>query len=142
MIVKLIAALVVMGICGVSASGVMAQQPAPKTLRIIEYQGDFTMLMAALPNPYGVTVGLELDAKGHHVVGVSLRDATITDVMNAMVQSVPTFQWQQTGEFIDVWPSAKSNPLLETRISSFNVKNLSPSEALINCLICLKFKQT
>ena len=129
MIVKLITAAIVLGFCGVSVSGVMAQQPAPQTLRIVEYQGDFTTLLAAMADTYGVTVGLELDTKGHHVVGVSLRDATITDVMNAAVQSVPTFQWQQTGAFVDVWPSAKSNPLLETRISSFNVKNISPSEA-------------
>jgi hypothetical protein len=38
-------------------------------------------------------------------------------------------QWRQTGGFVDVWPLAGSNPLLETRISSFNVKDLSPLEA-------------
>ena len=129
MIVKLIAAAVVLGICAVSTSGVMAQQPATSTVRIIEYQGDFTMLLAAMPNTYGVTVGLELDTQGHHVVRLSLRDATITDVMNAAVQSSKKYQWQQTGGFVDVWPLAGSNPLLETRISRFNVKDLTPSEA-------------
>lgn len=126
---KLIAAAVVLGICGVSTSGVMAQQPAPPTLRIIEYQGDLTMLLSALPNPYGVTVGLELDTQGHHIVRVSLQDATLTDVMNAIVQSAKKYQWRQTGRFVEVWPSAGSNPLLDTRIGSFNVKDLSASEA-------------
>ena len=129
MIVKLIAAAVVLGICAVSTSGVMAQQTATSTVRIIEYQGDFTMLLASLPNTYGVTVGLELDTQRHHVVRLSLRDATITDVMNAAVQSSKKYQWRQTGGFVEVWPLAGSNPLLETRISSFNVKDLTPSEA-------------
>lgn len=126
---KLIAAAVVLGICGVSMSGVMAQQPAPPTVRVIQYKGDLTMVLAALPNAYGVTVGLELDTQRYHPVSLSLLDPTVTDVMNAIVQSSKKYEWRQTGGFVDVWPSAGSNPLLETRISNFNVKDLSPSEA-------------
>ena len=128
MIVKLIAAAIV-GICGVSMSGVMAQQSTPPTLRVIQYQGDITMILAALPNAYGVTVGVELDTQRHHSVGVSLQDATVRDVLNAVVQSSKKYEWRQIGEFVDVWPLAGSNPLLETRINSFDVKDLSPSEA-------------
>lgn len=128
-IFKLIAAAVVLGICGVSMSGVIAQQPTPPTVRVIRYEGDITMILAALPHAYGVTVGLELDTQRYHHVGLSLLDATVTDVMNAIVQSSKKYQWRQTGGVIDVWPSAGSNPLLETRIGSFNVKDLSPSEA-------------
>lgn len=126
---KLITAALVLGICVVSTSDVMAQQPASPTLRIIEYQGDFTMLVAALPNAYGVTMGLELDTQGHHAVRVSLQDATLTDVMTAIVQSVKKYQWRQTGRFIEVSPLAGSNPLLETKIATFNVKDVSASEA-------------
>jgi hypothetical protein len=126
---KLIAAAVVLGICAVSMSRVMAQQPAPTTLRVIDYQGDMTSLLASLTSAYGVTVGLELDTERYQIVRASLLDATITDVMNAIVQSSKKYQWRQTGGFVDVWPLAGSNPLLETRISSFNVKDVSPSEA-------------
>ena len=126
---KLTAAVVVLGICAVSMSSVMAQQPARSTLRVIEFQGDMTMLLAALPNAYGVTVGLELDSQSHQVVRVSLVEATVTDTMNAIVQSSKKYQWRQTGAFVDVWPLTGTNPLLETRISGFNVKDLSPSEA-------------
>ena len=126
---KLIAAAVVLGICAVSMSGVMAQQPTTPPVRVITFEGDMTRIMAALPNAYGVTVGLELDTQRYHRVGISLLDATVTDVMNAIVQSSKKYQWRQTGGFVDVWPSAGSNPLLDTRISSFNVKDLSPSEA-------------
>jgi hypothetical protein len=126
---KLIAAALVLGICGVSTSGVMAQQPTPATLRVVRYEGDITMILASLPNAYGVTVGLELDTQRYHHVGLSLQDATVTDVMNGIVQSSKEYQWRQTGAFVDVWPSAGGNPLLETRIGSFNVKDLSPSEA-------------
>ena len=126
---KLITAAVVLGICAVSMSGVMAQQPAPSTLREIRFEGDMTTILAALPNAYGVTVGLELDTQRYHRVSLSLLDATVTDVMNAIVQSSKKYQWRQTGEFVDVWPITGGNPLLETRISSFNVKDLSQSEA-------------
>jgi len=125
--IKLIAVAVVLGICAVS--GVVAQQPAVSTLRVVRYQGDFTMALAAIPTAYGVTVGLELDTQRYRVVNVSLDDATVTDVMNAIIQSSKKYQWRQTGEVVDVWPSAGSNPLLETRINSFKVKDLSPAEA-------------
>src|SRR6185436_7904495 len=92
---KLIVAAVVLGICAVSTSGVMAQQPAPRTLRVIDYAGDMTMLLAAMPNAYGVTVGLELDTQPYYQVRFFLENATVTDVMNAMVQSAKKFQWRQ-----------------------------------------------
>ena len=126
---KLIAAAVVLGICGVSMSGVMAQQPAPPPVRVIEFHGDITSIVAAVPNTYGVTVGLELDTQRYHQISISLRDATVTDLMNAIAQSSKKYQWRQSGGFIEVWPSAGGNPLLDTRISSFNVKDVSPSEA-------------
>ncbi len=127
--VKRIAAAVILGICAFSMSGVMAQQPTAPLVRVIEFKGDFTSVLAALPNVYGVTVGLELDTQRYHNVTVSLQDATLMDVMNALVQSSKKYQWRQTGGFIDVWPLAGGNLLLETRINSFNVKDLSPSEA-------------
>lgn len=126
---KLIAAAVVLGICAVSMPGVMAQQPTPPPVRVIQFDGDMTAILGALPNAYGVTVGLELDPQRYHRVRLSLTAATVTDVMNALVQSSKKYQWRQTGGFVDVWPLAGSNQLLETRISSFNVKDLSPLEA-------------
>jgi hypothetical protein len=121
---KLIAAAVVLGICAVSMSGVMAQLSTSPPVRVVQFNGDMTAILAALPNTYGVTVGLELDTQRYHRVGISLTDATVTDVMNAISQSSKKYQWQQTGGFVDVWPLAGGNPLLETRISSFKVKDL------------------
>jgi len=126
---KLFAAAVVLAICGVAMRGVMAQQPATPPVRVIQYDGDMTMLLAALPNAYGVTVGLELDTQGSQRVALSLMDATVTDVMNAIVQSSKKYQWRQIGAVVDIWPLPGSNPLLETRISSFNVKDVSASQA-------------
>ncbi len=127
---RLIAAAVVLGICAVSMSGVMAQQAPVSSLRVIRYQGDFTMALAGIPTAYGMTVGLELDTQRYQTISLSLDDATLTDAMNAIVQSSKKYQWRQSGGFIDVWPLAGGNPLLETRINSFNVKDLSVSEAL------------
>jgi len=124
---KQIAVAVVLVVCGVSMSGVMAQQPP--TLRVIRYQGDMTMLLAALPQTYGVTVGVEVDGQPGHLVNISLLDATLPDVMNAIVQSSKKYQWAEADGFVDVCPLAGCNPLLETRINNFNVKDLSPSQA-------------
>lgn len=126
---KQIAAAVVLGICAVSISGVMAQQPAAATVRVLRFDGDMTSMLAALPNTFGVTVGIELDTQRYHRVALSLEDATVTDIMNALVQASKKYQWRQAGGFVDVWPVAGGNALLETRISSFNVKDLSASEA-------------
>ena len=126
---KLIVAAFVLIICGVSTSGVMAQEPARPPVRVIKYQGDITRILAALPNAYGVTIGLELDAQPFHQVGLSLLDPTLPDVMNAIVQSSKKYQWREAGGTVDVWPSAGGSLLLETRISNFNAKDLSPSQA-------------
>lgn len=125
---KLITAAVVLVICGFSSVD-MAQQAALPKVRVIEFQGDLRMLMAALPNSFGVTVGLELDAQAPQLVRVSLLDPTLPDVMNAMVQSSKKYTWQEANGFVEVWPITGSNPLLETRISNFNAKDLNPSQA-------------
>ncbi len=124
---KQIAIAVVLVVCGVSMSGVMAQQPP--TLRVIRYQGDMMTLLAELPQTYGVTVGVEVDSQPFHLINISLVDATLPDVMNAIVQSSKKYQWAAADGFVDICPLAGCNPLFETRINNFNVKDLSPSEA-------------
>ena len=126
---KLIAAAVVLGICAASMSGVMAQQLPVSTVRVIQLKGDFAMALANMSTTYGVTVGLELDTQRYQTISLSLMDANVTDVMNAIVQSSKKYQWRQTGGYIDVWPLTGGNPFLETKINSFNVKDVSPSEA-------------
>ena len=95
---KLFAAAVVLGICAVSMSDVMAQQPA--SLRVIQLNGDMTSLLAGLSNAYGVTMGLELDTERYHRVQVRVLDANLTDAMNAVVQSSKKYQWRQTGKVL------------------------------------------
>jgi len=89
---KLIAAAVVLGICGVSMSGVMAQQLPVTSVRVIQLKGDFTMALANVTTTYGVTVGLELDNQRYQMVSLYLMDANVTDVMNAIVQSSKKYE--------------------------------------------------
>ena len=126
---KRTAAAVVLGICAVSMSSVMAQQTPTSILRVIQFNGDMTSILAAMPNAYGVTLGLELDTQRYQRIEISVVDATMTDAMNAIVQASKKYQWRQIGGFIEVWPVAGGNPLLETRITSFNAKDLTPAEA-------------
>jgi hypothetical protein len=63
------------------------------------------------------------------VQNVCLLDPALPDAMNAIVQSPKKYTWREANGFVEVWPLTGSNPLLETRISNFNAKDLSPSQA-------------
>jgi hypothetical protein len=133
MIFKLIATAIVCTICS-CVSLVVAQQPSQPGIRtpaVIEFQGDMRMLLAALPDSYGVTIGLELDMQQHPVlVRVSLKDdPSLADVMNAIVTSARTYHWREADGFVEVLPLAGSNSLLETRINSFKSRDVNEGQA-------------
>lgn len=117
-----------------SASVAMAQQqqPAPvNKVAAIKYNGDMAALLEKMAETYGVTIGLEVDPqKPASVVRLELRDATLSDVLNAVVQSEPEYQWRESDGFIDVFPVKGSSPLLETKISSFRVQDVDQAEAI------------
>jgi len=137
---KLVATLFVLIICSTSAVRVMGQQKtAPNTLplRKIQYDGDMAVLLEELTEVYGVTIGLEVDPlEPRPRARFEIKDATLKDVLNAITQSAPRYQWRENGEFIEVLPVRGSNPLLDTSISNFRVSDFSKREA-VNQLVNL-----
>jgi hypothetical protein len=59
-----------------------------------------------------------------------LRDPTLTDVLNAIVQSAPRYHWRETGGFIEVSPLERSCPLLDTMISRLQVADADERETI------------
>ncbi len=88
---------------------VIAQQGGakPPPLRMIHYHGD----MAGL-------------------VTIDLRDATLRDILNGIVESEPRYQWRESDGYIEVLPTSGSSILLDTPVASFQVKDVRRGEAI------------
>ena len=131
---KIVAAVFALTICGACATRyVVAQQSSGprQPPAVIEYHGDMAYMLANLTDIYGATIGLEVDPQQpKSQVGFFLRDPTLTDVLNAIVQSAPRYQWRESAEFIEVSPVERSCPLLDTIIVRFRVADADESEAI------------
>lgn len=131
----------VLTICCASASVALAQQqqsmPVTNSVAVIKYNGDMAALLDKMAETFGVTIGLEVDPRQPSSrVKFELREATIRDVLNAVVQSEPGYQWRESDGFIDVFPAKGRSPLLDTKINSFRVSDVDQAEA-INQLMSL-----
>jgi hypothetical protein len=120
-------------ICGLSLQ-VMGQQPARterEPLRVISYDGDMAALLAQLAKTYDLTIGLEVArALPAPRVKFYVKDATFTDVMNAIVKAAPAYQWRGGDGFVEIFPVRGTSPLLDTTISSFKVSDADAGEAM------------
>jgi hypothetical protein len=120
-------------ICGLSLQ-VMGQQPArtePEPLRVISYDGDMAALLAQLAKTYDLTIGLEVaPALPAPRAKFFVKDATFTEVMNAIVRSAPAYQWRGGDGFVEIFPVRSTSPLLDMTISSFNVSDVDAGEAM------------
>ena len=128
-------------IWGAPVSRVIGQQTsASKTqpLRVIQYDGDMANMLAILTDSFGVTIGLEVDPKQpKSQVSFYLRDATLSDVLNAIVKSAPTYEWRERSGSIEVLPVGASSPLLDMMIINFRVSEVDQTEA-VNRLMNLR----
>ena len=112
---------------------VIAQQGGakPQPLRMIHYHGDMAGLLATFAEDYGVIIGLETDPrKPKPEVTIDLRDATLRDILNGIVESEPRYQWRESGEYVEVFPTSGSSNLLDTPVSGFQVKDVRRGEAI------------
>jgi hypothetical protein len=132
-ITSLAAALI---ICCASAAVSMGQQttmpaPAPRTLGAIKYDGDMAALLANLAQTFQVPIGLEVDPRQPKSrVKFELREATLADVLNAIVKAEPRYQWRECDGGVEVLPVEGGSPLLETIISSFQLGEADEMEAI------------
>jgi hypothetical protein len=130
----LLASVAVFTICLCSTLTVPAQQAPPKAdekLRMVRYSGDFASFLAQIPLNMGVTIGFEMDPKQRQEqLDLAVDDATMADIMNAVVQARPGYQWTRTGDNIDVFLSGQSNALLEIPVNTFQISDVTATEAI------------
>lgn len=115
------------------AAAISAQQNPAKAsqVRVIKFHGDMASLLATLAQQYDVTIGLEADPKKpRSEVTLDLYDATFHDMLNGIVQSEPRYQWRESDGCIEILPVSNGVSLMDTMISSFQVKDASREEAI------------
>jgi len=135
---KKIVAIIVVTICGAFATHAQGQQSATRVQipRIIRYNGDMANLLAALAETYDSTIGVEADPQQpRSQAQIDVQDATLADAMNAIVKSVPRYQWRESGEFIEVVPLVGGSSLLDTNIAKFQVSDADVKEAIDQLLM-------
>ena len=131
---RTIAVIAFIIICGSSASKAIGQQTAvarTETPAVIKYDGDMAAMLAHLPRIYRTTIGLEVDPrKSRSQVKFNLRDPTLPDVLNAIVESAGQYQWRDNKGFIEVLPLEGSSPLLDAMINNYRVSDVDGPEAI------------
>jgi hypothetical protein len=112
------------------------QSPAARRqLRVIKYNGDMAMMLSHAAEAYETTIGLEVDPQQpRSMLFLDLLDATLTDVLNAMVQYVPRYRWREDQGFIEFSPLEGNSPLLDVVINRFNVVDVNDREAIAQLL--------
>jgi hypothetical protein len=114
-----------------SAQRVAQDQP----LRTVDYAGDMLALVAQLPSTFNTCFSFEIDPlEPRSNLTFRVTDATLDDVMNAIVKAKPTYAWRRNDKTIEIYPAGHVNPLLETRIGSLRLRNTKLKEALQNLL--------
>jgi hypothetical protein len=133
-------ASLLMIICASSAY-VLGQQtsaPSSKKLNKIVYDGDMAALLYHLAASRSVNIGFETDPLVLRPrVKIDVWYDTLEDVLDAIVQAEPSYQWRNLDGFIDVYPRKGSCPLLDTLINDFQVNNIDwkgASQELTNLL--------
>jgi len=127
--------LLLFAMSGAPAPRLRGQQvsgPAPRghVLGSVVYDGDLAGLLQHLAEEFGVTIGFEADHRQPRPrIKFELRDATLQDVLDAIVRARPAYQWRQDGGFIDVYPVRGGSPLLDTVIGRFQVSGANWAEA-------------
>ncbi|HEY6244687.1 MAG TPA: hypothetical protein VIX17_12105 [Pyrinomonadaceae bacterium] len=100
-------------------------------LRVVDYSGDMLAFIGHLPSTFNNSFSFEIDSlEPRSNLTFHVTNATLGDVMNAIVRAKPNYTWRRNGNTIEIYPVGHANPLLETRIDSVRVSNTKLKEAL------------
>jgi len=110
-----------------SSQSLVPDQP----LRVVDYSGDMLAFIGNLPFTFNTSFSFEIDPlEPRSNLTFHVTDATLDDVMNAIVRAKPNYTWRRNGNTIEIYPVGRANPLLEARISSVRISNTKLKEAL------------
>ncbi len=101
-------------------------------LRVISYSGDLAYLLAAIPVNTRFTIGFQVDPRQPPMqqIKIQLYDVTLREIMNAVVQERPEYEWNGNDDTIDISPAGQSSALLDVMINAFEVNDLDSSAAI------------
>ena len=113
---RLLFAQLAIGLFAITTSAQRVVQDQP--LRVVDYSGDMLSFVAQLPSVFKTCFSFEIDPlEPRSTLTFRVTDATLDDVMNAIVKTKPTYAWRRNGKTIEIYPAGHANALLETRIS-------------------------
>jgi len=130
---RIVTLAVVLFVSGSAVSSVIGQQTISSNtqpMAVIKYDGEMASLLATLAEQFSVTIGMEVDSKYSTHVSLFLREATLADVLNAIVKSAPSYQWRELNGCIEVLPVKAGNSLLDKTISNFWISDVVQTEAV------------
>ncbi len=106
-----------------------ARSPKSEVLRLVEYDGDLTVLLAELARQYDVTLGFEtVTQQPRPRVKFRVEEATRNQVFDAIVQADPQFQWRERDGVIEFFP-VSGGSFLDTAIGSLKLTNANWTQA-------------
>lgn len=126
----MLALYTMVGFCARDAAG--QQTPVQREpIAHLVYNGEMTALLAHLAERFGVTIGIEFAPHQERMqVRLELKDPTLPDVLNAIVQGAPRYRWRESEGVFEISPLRGSSPVLDTTISSFQITDASQAEAV------------
>lgn len=83
---------------------------------------------------YNVPIGFEAiplmnDAQVSNKIRIQIDKGTVGDVLNAIVQADPRYEWEETDDFINIFPKVGRNPALDIVIRDFRVDEINKMDA-------------
>ncbi|HWW74708.1 MAG TPA: hypothetical protein VNZ44_04880 [Pyrinomonadaceae bacterium] len=132
---RFVLVILLLGAWGASARAARGQQAAahaPKVseLQAVVYNGDMANLLNRLAEAYGVVIGFEAEpGRSRPAVNIDVRDASVQDVLDAVVRARPEYKWRQSGDFFDVYPAEGASPLHDTTVGVFQLSASRWAEA-------------
>ena len=126
----MLALYTLVGFCARDAAAQQTPARREPIARLV-YDGEMTALLAHMAQEFGVTIGMEFAPPRTKIqVKLELKEVTLRDVLNAIVQSAPEYRWRESEGVFEISPARGGNSLLDTTVSSFQVTDVSQAEAV------------
>lgn len=83
-------------------------------------------ILRDLATTYKIQIGFEpipedFITRSDGIISIKIDEGTISDVLNAVAQSDPRYQWEEVDGVINVFPKEHRKSLLDTKVSSFYI---------------------
>ncbi len=92
-----------------------------------------SLVLERLAKESEIPIGIEAAPEKQHdntTIVVGLRNGTVRDILNAVIRADPRYHWTKVDSVINVFPKENKDPLLETKIALFEVRNLNRAQAI------------